>query len=166
MKLSGDMLIDLLINIASIVVLFLIVRKLVYKPVKKFMTARSERVAGAEEEANRRAAEAAAQKEEYEQKLAALETDKQQAVRESEEAARAAAQKILAAAQEKADSIVNGAQKKGQEAYDKRLEAGQDEIIDLSVDISSKLLARNISDDDNRRLAEEFLASLKGERHA
>ena len=41
---SKDLIADLLINIVSIIVLYLVVKKLAYKPVKKFLDARTEKV--------------------------------------------------------------------------------------------------------------------------
>ena len=48
---TKDLIADLIINIGSIVVLFVIVKKLAYKPVKKFMDARTERVMAQKTEA-------------------------------------------------------------------------------------------------------------------
>ena len=47
--------IDLILNILNIVILFVIVRFLVYKPVKKFMDARTARVTAAAEDAGAKA---------------------------------------------------------------------------------------------------------------
>ena len=51
---SKDLIADLLINIVSIIVLYLVVKKLAYKPVKKFLDARTQRVEAQKTEAEDR----------------------------------------------------------------------------------------------------------------
>ena len=48
---SKDLIADLLINIVSIIVLYLVVKKLAYNPVKKFLDARTEKVEAQKAEA-------------------------------------------------------------------------------------------------------------------
>ena len=61
--------IDLLLNLLNIVLLFLIVRTLAYKPIRKFMDARTARVTAEAKAAEEKAAEAEKLKEEYTQLL-------------------------------------------------------------------------------------------------
>ena len=56
---------DLIINIIDIIILFVIVRALAYKPVKKFLDARKERIAKEFSEAADLKKEAEEKKEEY-----------------------------------------------------------------------------------------------------
>ena len=63
--LRPEMLFDLAINLANIVIMFLIVRFLVYKPVRKFMNARAQKAENEKKEADAKLEEALKLKEEY-----------------------------------------------------------------------------------------------------
>ena len=67
--------IDIVLNLLNIVLLFLLVRTLVYKPVRRFMDARTERVNAAAAEAAEKAADADARKAQYDEKLAAAQQE-------------------------------------------------------------------------------------------
>ena len=62
---SKDLIADLLINIVSIIVLYLVVKKLAYNPVKKFLNARTEKVEAQKLEAAENLKEANEMKEKY-----------------------------------------------------------------------------------------------------
>lgn len=166
MELSSDLLIDLVINIASIVVLFLIVKKLAYKPVKNYMSSRTQRIVERETEANELAEQAKQKEAEYNELIKNSDSLKAEAVRNAEAQARIQAQQIVDNANRKAEQIVSAAEKKSADEYELMLENGRDEMVKLTVDISSKLLARNIDTADNRKAVEAFFAALDGEKNA
>ena len=62
---SKDLIADLLINIVSIIVLYLVVKKLAYNPVKKFLVARTERIEAEKAEVSKTLSEATEMKEKY-----------------------------------------------------------------------------------------------------
>lgn len=157
MNISAEMIADLIINIVSILVLFTVVKKLAYKPVKKFMQARTERVMKQREEAEQLAETAKKQSEEYSQLLKNSADAEKSAFKNGEERAKAEAEKIIAAANERAVSIIAAAEKKAEETHRKMLEQSEDEIIDLSIEMSSKLLGREMNDSDNRKIVQKFL---------
>ena len=97
--------IDLLLNILNIVLLFLIVRKLAYKPIRKFMDARTARVNAEAEAAAQKAAEAEKMKAEYAALLENGEEAQKQQAEQARKAAQAEADKIISDANEKAAGI-------------------------------------------------------------
>ena len=64
--LSKDMLADLIINIVNILILFFVTKKLLYKPVKKYLAQRKERTTAAEKEAQTAKVNADAERAKYE----------------------------------------------------------------------------------------------------
>ena len=166
MELSSDLLIDLVINIASILVLFLIVKKLAYKPVKKYMTERTQRIVERETAANELAEQAKQKEAEYTELIKNSDSFKAEAVRNAEAQARVQAQQIVDNDNKKAEQIISAAEKKSADEYELMLENGRDEMVKLSVEISSKLLERNIDSTDNRRAVEAFFAALDGGKNA
>lgn len=163
---TKDLLADLVINIVSIVVLFLVVKKLAYNPVKKFMAARTEKVMAQKLEAEKLAEEAQAKTSEYEELLEECENAKAQAIKEGEALAREESGQIVSAAKEKAQSIIDNANKKAEEKYNRMIDEANDYIVNLTIDASSKLLKREVNDEDNRKIVEAFLNSVDGDENA
>lgn len=163
---TKDLLADLVINIVSIVVLFLVVKKLAYNPVKKFMAARTEKVMAQKLEAEKLAEEAQAKTSEYEKLLKECENAKAQAIKEGEALAREESGQIVSAAKEKAQSIIDNANKKAEEKYNRMIDEANDYIVNLTIDASSKLLKREVNDEDNRKIVEAFLNSVDGDENA
>ena len=166
MNLSSDMIVDLVINIVSIIVLFAIVRVLAYKPVKKFLTERSERVAAEKEKAQQLAADAEEKSRQCEEMLEENKKLKDETVRQGEAEAKIEAQKIIDEAGRKAEKMISDAEKKAAEIYNNSVEDSRKEIIDISLQMSSAVLSREVSDDDNRKLVDEFLNELEGRKNA
>ena len=55
---------------------------------------------------------------------------------------------------------------KAQDKYDRAVEEANDYIVNLTIDASSMLLKREINDDDNKKIVEEFLNSVDGDKNA
>ena len=159
--LSKDLIADLLINIVSIIVLYLVVKKLAYKPVKKFLDARTERVEAQKAEAETALIEATEMKEKYDELLKDSENAKADAIKEGINNAKAEANEIINSAREQAKTIVDKANKNAIAKEQEALDNARDEIVNLAIDASQTLLKREFDDADNKRLIEDFLDSLK-----
>ncbi len=165
---TKDLIADLIINIGSIVVLFIIVKKLAYKPVKKFMDERTARVMAQKEEAQKLSEESIAKSQEYDVLLKECETAKETAIKEGEKEALKESERIVTEAKKKAEDIVAKAEKKAQEKQTRAIEEANDYIVNLIMEGSSQLLSREITDDDNKKIVEQFLNSnvFKGDNNA
>ena len=151
--------IDLLLNILNIVLLFLIVRKLAYKPIRKFMDARTARVNAEAEAAAQKAAEAEKMKAEYAALLESGEEAQKQQVEQARKAAQAEADKIISDANEKAAGIVAEAREQAKKEHDAALGSMQQDVVNLAFGISEKLLEHSITDADTKRMADRLFDS-------
>ncbi len=153
---------DLIINILNIAVFYLIIRCLVYKPVKKFLSARKEKLAQEQEALKAAEAEAEGEKAKYEALLAESEKQSRELLSKSREEADRKAAEILDAARADAAKMLADANA-GIAAREKEaLGTMQDDVVELSVNIASKLISRNIDSEDNRRLASDFFEKELG----
>ena len=158
---SKDLIADLLINIVSIIVLYLVVKKLAYNPVKKFLNARTERVENNKAEAAKNLSEANEMKEKYSELLKDCENAKADALKEGLANAKAEAKEIIDDAREQAKTIVEKANKNAKDKEQELIDNSRDEIVNLAIDASATLLKREFDDSDNKRIIEDFLDSLK-----
>lgn len=147
---------DILLNLLNIVLLFLIVRKLAYKPVRKFMDKRTARVTAAAKQAQEKSTEADIEKAKYTSMLRQSEAQQAQALENAQKQAKTEAAAIVAEAQKQADEIVAQAQKQAKQTHDDALKGLQEEVVSLAFDISEKLLERSVRDDDTKKMADRL----------
>lgn len=159
----SDLARDLILNILNIIILFLIVRKLAYQPVKKFLAARQARVAKELEDAATAKAEAEQVKEQLDSLTQAQQEKADAVIREAEREARENAREIMENAQKDAAEIRRKAAEEAEKEKRKTIAGMQDDITALAFDISEKVLGREINDEDNRRIAQAFLADYHAE---
>ncbi len=159
---SKDLIADLLINIISIIVLYLVVKKLAYNPVKKFLDARTAKVEEQKTLAEKNLLEANELKEKYDKLLKDCDSTKADALKEGVATAEKEAKIILDNAKEEAKAIVDKATKTAQIKEQEAIDNSREQIIDLALDASSALLKRQLGDADNKKIIEDFLTSING----
>ena len=154
--LSKEMLADLVINIANIVILFLVTKALVYKPVKKYLNARREKLAAEAEEAAALAKQAEETQAEYEALLQNADGVRAELLSKAQAEARESAEKITNDAKNAAAETVRQAQAEAAAEKQRTVAEAQAEITDLAFTLSEKIMGRAASDADTRRMAEAF----------
>ena len=153
---------DLIINIINIIVLFVIVRGLAYKPVKKFLDARKERVSAEladAAKARQTAEEEALKYKELTEKSRAQQTE---IINEAERTAKENAAEIVETAKQKAAEITEKALKSAQKERDAQIASMKGDITELAFDISRQVLSREVTDGDNMRIADAFFEKYQG----
>ncbi len=163
MDLSKEMLVDIAINIINILVLFFVVRKLAYKPVKKFMDERTAKVTAEKENALRLSEECEEKIGEYNKLLKESEKAKEESVKEGIKEAEKQSAVIIGEARKKAELITVNAEKKAEDERKKLMEEAKSDIISLVFDASEKVLCREVNDEDNKKAVEDFLNSFEGQ---
>ncbi len=150
----------LVINIANIIILFMILRMLVYKPVKKFMDKRSDRIAQELEEAKTKHEQAELEKKNMAQTLSKMEQSTTAAIKEKQAQALTEADTIVQNAKKEAVDILRAAREQANQEHKNALVNLKDEVAQLSVDIAEKILARELQQKDNEELINEFFEQV------
>ncbi len=148
---------DLIINIINILVLFIIVKALVYKPVKKFLDARTAKVTEMQNAAREQLESAQKLNSDKDAILAEAEEKAKAQAEEELKNARLAAEKEVTAAKSRAADIVKEAHVQTEAEHDRMILKAQSEITSIAVKMSEKILSRNVDSKDNEALVEEFL---------
>ncbi|NLT13534.1 MAG: F0F1 ATP synthase subunit B [Clostridiales bacterium] len=152
---------DILIHIINIVVLFLLLRLILFKPVSRYLSGRSGRISDQLAEAETRLNEAEALRQEYQKQLDKAVEEGHDVIRDSKTKATQEAQAILADAKAQADRYYDEAQERISKERDRALEQMRQEVAQLSVDIAARILKREVTGADNLALAEEFFNELR-----
>lgn len=155
---------DVLISLANLAILFVLIKKFLYKPVKKVIAARQEAIAKeyAEAEAARTSAEASRTK--YAQKLSGAQDEVDAMLEEATMNANRRGERIVADAQDKADGIIRQAQTEAEMEKKKAQATIRREITDVSAALTEKLLGREMSADDHRAMIDSFLDGIGEEQ--
>lgn len=153
---------DLIINIINIVILFVIVKTLAYKPVKKFLDERKAKIENSLKEANAAKAEADAAAEQYSKLIADSKAAGADIIRDAEKQAKENADAVIANAKKTADGIIEKAKVQAKQEHDAALGNMKDDITDLAFGISARILSREVDNKDNMRIADEFFKEQAG----
>ena len=153
--------VSLLMHLVNIVILYIVFRLLLYKPVAKFMKSRQERFAKEREELDAEKAEADAIRAQGDEILHKARSDAETQVAQIMEQADKDAKSIREEAQKQAGVIIENAKQEAQEEKRRQLEAMHDQVMELSVALASRILEREIKPEDHQKLMEEFLSEVK-----
>lgn len=151
---------QILISLANLAILFLIIKKLLYKPVKK-MT--DERKAGVEKQlADANAAVEAAEKSkaEWQEKLDGAEKDARAIVDGAVVSAKRRSDEIIFDAKTEATRIKQKAEEDAELEKKKARAELKAEIAELSVEVASGVLTRELGDADKRRIIESVIDEI------
>ena len=152
---------QMLISLCNLIILFLILKKFLYKPVRRALEERKQAVEGVYADAQEALDTANANKTEYERELAGIRERADSMLASATADANKRSEAILSDARERADGMMR--QAKNDISLERRkAESGiRSEIADVSTALTEKLLAREINSDDHRKLIDDFLAEME-----
>ncbi len=150
--------INLLFTIINILVLCVLVRIFLFKPVHKILEERQKLVDKDLADAAAAKAEAAALEEQHRAFLADLDTQRAKAMEESTASANAAYNQIVATANDKARSIVKNAELQAERQKEDVMRQAQSEIRDLVLTATAKVIGARTQDDGS--LYDRFLEEV------
>jgi F-type H+-transporting ATPase subunit b len=131
---------DIAIHLVNIVIFYLIVRLLVYKPVRKFMDARTARIQGEKDEAKRLMDEAQKTQAEYDGKIAEADSACKQIIATGRKINTEAGQKVLTDAQAEADKLLKDARAEAGELRLRALDDAKADITEAAVTMAGRIL--------------------------
>lgn len=154
---------SILISLCNLLILTLLVKKFLFKPIKKVLDARK---AAIDEDYNAAAAEREKAEEAHRNYQAAMAGARQTADQMIADAARTAERRgneIVLEARDKAAEIRKQAETDAALEKKKAEEDIRHEIAEVSAQLTGKLLAREINADDHRELIDSFLQNMGNE---
>lgn len=147
----------LLAQLINFILVLVLLRMLVYKPVLAMFAARKQKIQEALENAEKVKADAALQQKEFDRKLDDARREAQSAAAVAQQAAEKERQRIIAEAQEDAEKIRVAA--RGELDYERKQMVSElrQQVIDLSVIGAQRVIGGNLDDRKSRELVEDFL---------
>lgn len=153
-----------LISLANLLLLFLVIKRFLYQPVKKMLDARQSTIEGDYAAASEAKAQALSDRTAYEEKLKGAKKEAEEVIKSAVTVAGQREQEILNSAKEKADGIVRQAQNEAALEKEKAREEIRNEIVEVSTLLTEKMLEREVNAEDHRNLIDSFVEKL-GDDH-
>ena len=154
---------DILISFANLAILTWIMKKFLFKPVKKVLDTRRESIDSAYARADEAEARAEEHRLNYEAAMAAAKQTADQMISEAAREAERRGNEIENEARAQARDIRSQAEADAQLERKKAEKDMKREIADVSVRLTGKLLERELKPEDHRELIDSFLQELDGE---
>ena len=155
---------QILISLANLVILFLIVKKFLFKPVKKVLAQRQDLMDAQYSAAQEAQAQALADKDAWEHKMQSAKAEADAIMKDAASKAQIRGDRIVSDAREKADGIIRQAQTAAELERKKAEDGIKKEIVDVSAVLAEKMLGREINAQDHREMIDSFIEGL-GEDH-
>lgn len=151
---------QILISLCNLLLLFLILKKFLYKPVRKVLAERERSINEQYEAAGRAENDARLQKELWEDKMSSAEAEASDIIKKAADDAEREGREIIDDSRAEARRIRRRAEEDA-ESERRRAEAQmKKEIADVSASLTEKMLNRELSDKDHRELIDRFLSEI------
>lgn len=151
------------ITIVNFLVLFLVLKKLLFKPVVNFMNARGKKIKESLAEASILRSEAEEKAARYEALMANADAEAERIVKEGEDRARDEAKALLEKAQAEAVDSRRRAEEAAEREREKALQELAGDIAAFAAEVAGKLVGREAKAED-ARAAEHLVRELEAAR--
>lgn len=151
---------QIVISLANLVIIFLIIKKFLFKPVKNVLAKRQGEIEKQYENAAMAEKSAKENKNAWEKKIKSAKDEAEEIIKDATLSAENRGDKIIAQANEKAEAIVRRAEKEAELEYKKSEEKIKQEIVGVSALLAEKILDREIKEEDHHDFIESFIDNL------
>ena len=151
---------SILISLCNLVIIFLILKKVLFKSVKKTLDVRRAQIDKLYDDAGAAKAEAEGDRALYEEKLAGAKEEAEGILYTARERADRMSEEIISDANAKAASRVKKAEEEIAQEKKKAMSEIKNDISTLSVDIAEKIIEREIDEKDHSELIDKFIINV------
>ena len=147
-------------SLVIFLLVLLILKKYAWTPLLDFLDQREKEISDSLAMAESAKADLEKVKEESEKILNEAKNQGKSIVSDSKQKAEDSANKILNDAKAKSDEFVLDAKKKIDVEKKKAIKEIKEEVVDLSLDLASQVLQRNVKDEDNNKFVQSSLKEI------
>lgn len=149
-----------LFTLANTVVLFLVLKKFLFKPVMNMITARQQEIDDLYAKADEDKQQAAILRSEYEQKLSVAADTSERLVKEAVARGQSREEEILRKANLEAEAILSKASADIAQEKKKAVNDAKNEISELAMEIAGKVVGKTLNPEDQIKLVDQFIDEL------
>ncbi len=150
----------IIISLCNLVILFLIIKKFLYKPVKKMIAERQNQLDKTYSEAEKTKLEAENDRREWSKRVSEAQNEADAIIENAQTQARRMGDKLTGDAKRRADGIISNAEEQAKLERKKAEDSVRKEIADVSVLIAEKMIGRTINESDRRNIIDEAISEI------
>ena len=147
-------------SVITFLLLLVVLKKVAWGPILSALESRETEIKNALSAAEKAKEEAEKVSSDYEQSMKDAQVKAQKIISDSKAAAEKVKVDIEKAAEQKAESMLANAKEHINAEKENAIKDIRDIAIDLSIDIASKVIEKNIDSEENRRLVEEAMNNI------
>lgn len=151
---------DILFHVINVVILFIAIRLLLYKPIRKFMQARADRVEAELVDAEQKQQAAATRQNQLDADAQQAKIEAAQAIASGVQQGQKTGEEVIARARQQADVIVVQAREEARQIQLETKETVRAQAVNMAVEIAGKLLEREVNPEDHQKIIEQFLTKV------
>ena len=154
---------QILISLLNLLILFILFKKFLFKPVNNMLAKRQSEIDARYEEADEAKRLAEEDKSLWDKKIGSVKAETDEIIKRAQETAKRQGETIVSKAKEQADGIIRQAETQAQLEIQKAEESIKKEIVEVSTALANKLLEREINAEDHRDLIDSFIEKIGDE---
>lgn len=154
----------IIISLCNLLILFLLVKKFLFKPVQKIFAQRKAQVDEIYSEANEANSAAQESKKYYDERRANAQVEADAIIKKATDQAKKTGEEIISEANAEADALREKAGRDIQQEKTKAINDAKDEIASISVAIAEKIVNRELNAEDQDEFVNRFVRELDGDK--
>ena len=144
----------------NLFILYLFLKKLLFKPVKNMIDSRQKEIDDMYSDAEKSRTDAAAMKSEYEEKIEHAAEESEQILKKAVHRAQLREEEILKEANEKAARVLERATEQVELEKKRAINEVKDEVSDMAISIAAAVIERDVDKDEHKKLIDEFIDQM------
>jgi len=154
----------IVVNIIAFLVLLWLLKKFLFRPVTEVLESRREEIRSSYEAAERDRTAAAELRQDYERRLAGIEAEAREKIQAAIRDGQEHRDHLLSEARAEAERVLRRGQEELQREYAKTLVQLREEVVNLAIESSRKLIERSLDDATHRALIAQFIESIEARK--
>lgn len=148
----------------NLLILYLFLRKILFKPIKNMIDSRQKEVDDMYSDAEKSKSDAATLKTEYEEKLEKANEESEEILKNAVRRAQLREEEIIKNAGEEAKRALERAREEAELEKKRALNEIKDEVSEMALDIAAAVIEREVSDTEHTALIDDFIRDMGDEK--
>lgn len=144
----------------NLIILYVVLRKILFKPIMKMIESRQKEIDDIYSEAESYLDDARADKQEYEQKLSEVKEQGEEYMKAAVKRAQEREEQILREADEKASRVIRRAEEQIELEKKQAMNEIKDQVSDMALQIAQAVIERDVEQSEHSELIDEFISKM------
>ena len=144
----------------NLLILYFVLRKLLFVPIKNMIDARQREIDGMYSDAQRSREDANAMKADYENKISRAQEESEEILKNAVRRAQLREEEILREANDKAARVMKRAEEQVEMEKKRAINEVKNEVSDMAIGIASAVIGRDIDRKEHEALIDEFIRTM------